>query len=55
MKAVIWLLIGFGLLLLIGSRFAGGIPILLLGLVMVAGGVVLGYSTRGHTPQGADN
>jgi hypothetical protein len=47
MKAAIWFLIGFGFLLLIASRFAGGIPVLLIGLGMIAGGVFLGFRPGG--------
>lgn len=46
MKAAIWLLVGFGLLLLIASRFLGIVP-LLIGLAMIAGGLFLGLRPGG--------
>src|ERR687892_502003 len=43
MKAAILFLVGFGLLLMIGSNFFGGVFVLLLGLAMIAGGVFFGF------------
>ncbi len=47
MKAAILFLVGFGLLLLIASNFFGGIPVLLFGLAMIAGGLFLGFRPGG--------
>jgi hypothetical protein len=47
MKAAIWFLMGFGLLLLIASNFFGGVFVLLLGLAMIAGGLFLGFRPGG--------
>jgi hypothetical protein len=47
MKAAILVLLGFGFLLLIASRFLGGIPVLLIGLAMIAGGLFLGFRPGG--------
>jgi hypothetical protein len=47
MKAAIWFLVGFGLLLLIASNFFGGVFVLLLGLAMIAGGLFLGFRPGG--------
>jgi hypothetical protein len=47
MKAGILFLVGFGLLLLIGSNFFGGVFVLLLGLAMIAGGLFLGFRPGG--------
>jgi hypothetical protein len=46
MKAAIWVLIGFGLLLLMASNFFGITPGLL-GLAMIAGGLFLGLRPGG--------
>jgi hypothetical protein len=46
MKAAIWLLMGFGVLLLFASVF-GGIAPLLIGLFMIAGGLFLGFRLGG--------
>jgi hypothetical protein len=47
MKAGILFLVGFGLLLMIGSNFFGGVFVLLLGLAMIAGGLFLGFRPGG--------
>ena len=47
MKAAIWFLLVFGLLLMIGSRFFGGVVVLLLGLAMIAGGLFLAFRPNG--------
>ena len=47
MKAAIWFLLGFGLLLMIASTFFGGVFVLLLGLAMIAGGLFLGFRPGG--------
>jgi hypothetical protein len=47
MKAAIWFLVGFGLLLMIASTFFGGVFVLLLGLAMIAGGLFLGFRPGG--------
>jgi hypothetical protein len=47
MKAAIWFLVGFGLLLMIASNFFGGVFVLLLGLAMIAGGLFLGFRPGG--------
>ena len=47
MKAAIWFLVGFGLLLMIGSNFFGGVVVLLLGLAMIAGGLFLAFRPGG--------
>jgi hypothetical protein len=47
MKAAILFLLGFGLLLMIGSNFFGGVFVLLLGLAMIAGGLFLGFRPGG--------
>jgi len=46
MKGAILVLIGFGLLLLIASRFLGVVP-LLIGLALIAGGLFLGLRPGG--------
>jgi hypothetical protein len=52
MKAAIWFLLGFGLLLMLASNFFGGVVVLLLGLAMIAGGPVLRLSTWRHFTKG---
>jgi hypothetical protein len=47
MKAGILFLVGFGLLLMIGSNFFGGVFVLLLGLAMIAGSLFLGFRPGG--------
>jgi hypothetical protein len=47
MKAGILFLVGFGLLLMLGSNFFGGVFVLLLGLAMIAGGLFLGFRPGG--------
>jgi hypothetical protein len=47
MKAAIWFLLVFGLLLMIGSRFFGGVVVLLIGLAMIAGGLFLAFRPNG--------
>jgi hypothetical protein len=47
MKAAILVLLIFGFLLLIASRFFGGIPVLLIGVAMIAGGLFLGFRPGG--------
>jgi hypothetical protein len=47
MKAAIWFLMGFGLLLMIASNFFGGVFVLLLGLAMIGGGLFLGFRPGG--------
>ena len=43
MRAAIWFLMGFGLLLMLASTFFGGVFVLLLGLAMIAGSLFLGF------------
>jgi hypothetical protein len=47
MKAAVLFLVVFGLLLMIASRFFGGVVILLLGLAMLGGGLFLGFRPCG--------
>jgi hypothetical protein len=47
MKTGILFLVGFGVLLMIGSNFFGGVVVLLLGLAMIGGGVFLGFRPGG--------
>jgi hypothetical protein len=47
MKAGILFLVGFGVLLMIGSNFFGGVVVLLLGLAMIGGGLFLGFRPGG--------
>jgi hypothetical protein len=47
MKAAILVLLGFGFLLLLASRFFGGVPVLLFGLAMIVGGLFLGSRPGG--------
>jgi hypothetical protein len=47
MKAGILFLVGFGVLLMIGSNFFGGVFVLLLGLAMIGGGLFSGFRPGG--------
>lgn len=47
MKAAILALLIFGFLLMIASRFFGGVVVLLIGLAMIAGGLFLGFRPGG--------